>query len=492
MNKSTPRTEPQAAAQYDVLVVGGGPAGLFAGHRAAALGGRVLVVEAGKGMYASLCPRVRVAAEGRTLRDAEKFRLQCRRCTCLTGVGGAAFHFDTNLGYIEGLTRSKIERAPDGTMQTYSGLERALGDFDRARGLVADVYEQLYAWGLERVVTTKPVIVTPLGGPESEPAPGVEQFHHSDTARSQAITVDQSLSVIAALEDELHKLGGELLLDVRVESITRDGESFVVRAGDRVFTARNVVVGAGKLGLEWVRGVVGELGVGYAAPRWIDLGVRIESWHDDLAPLTDACHNPKHSFLNARGESVRTFCVCPRGRLMAYDFVGGVALDGQHCLTVPTTRSNFGVVTRVAVPDGVDGTEMALAFARRVAAAGQGHPVVQTVADFNGVPSSRPSVLCTLLESTTVDLRGLLSPELCDDVGLMIERLNALSPGMVGGHAVIAAPVVERVYPDLELSHELESTVPGLFFVGDSSSKIIGVTYGAVTGRVAAEAAMSR
>ncbi|MEV0694518.1 NAD(P)/FAD-dependent oxidoreductase [Streptomyces sp. NPDC050388] len=480
---------------YDVVVVGAGPAGLFAGHRAAALGGRVLVVEAGHGMYASLCPRVRAAASGRPIRDLEKFRMQCKRCTCLVGVGGAAFHFDTNLGYINGLTRSKIERASDGTTRSYSGLERALGDFDRARDLVASVYEQFYAWGLTRT--------SPAQAPEPAPADPAAQsahhrtasavFQHSDAAPSQEITVDESLVVVGALLEELRSLGGELLMGTRVTAVERDDRGmFTITAGEHRLTSRNVVIGAGKLGLDWVRGVIGTLGVGHLSPRKVDLGVRIESWRDDLAPLTEACHNPKHSFLNDRGDSVRTFCVCPGGRLMAYDFAGGLALDGQHCITTPTTRSNFGVVTNVTVPDGVDGTDFALEFSRAAMKTGEGRPVVQHVGDFLGEPLSGPPVPCSLLETTETDLRALLGPELSSDVEGMITRLNRLSPGMVGAHAVIAAPVVERVYPDLELTHDLESTVPGLFFVGDSSSKIIGVTYGAVTGRVAAEAAMSR
>ncbi|MGY1456430.1 FAD-binding protein [Streptomyces sp. SS8] len=488
--------EPDLGDVYDVIVVGAGPAGLFAGHRAATLGGRVLVVEAGQGMHASLCPRIRAAASGRPIRDLEKFRMQCRRCTCLTGVGGAAFHFDTNLGYINGLTRSKIEKASDGTTRAYSGLERTLGDFDRARRLIASVYEQFYSWGLTRVTLPEeqesPAADPAGAGTRNRVAHTV--FQHTDAAPSQEITVDESLTVVGELLRELDRMGGRLLLGTRVTGIERDDRGrFVVAAGEKTrVTGRNVIVGAGKLSLQWVREVVGTLGVGHSSPRKVDLGVRIESWREDLAPLTEACHNPKHTFLNDQGDSVRTFCVCPSGRLMVYDFAGGLALDGQHCLTTPTTKSNFGVVTSVTVPDGVDGTEYALAFSRAAMEAGRGRPVVQHVGDFLGVPIPEPPVPPTLLETTGTDLRDLLGPSLSSDVEGMITRLNALAPGMVGPHAVIAAPVVERVFPALDLSHDLESTVPGLFFVGDSSSKIIGVTYGAVTGRVAAEAAMSR
>ncbi|KOG91773.1 hypothetical protein ADK38_01330, partial [Streptomyces varsoviensis] len=117
----------------------------------------------------------------------------------------------------------------------------------------------------------------------------------------------------------------------------------------------------------------------------------------------------------------------------------------------------------------------------------------QQAADFLGW-RERPTrqLASSLPAAVRGDLAGALGRRRVADVAQMIERLNDFSPGMIGGHALIAAPVVERVYPAITLSHEMESSVPGLFFAGDSSSKIIGVTYGAVTGRIAARAALAR
>lgn len=474
-----------AGVLWDAVVIGGGPSGLFAAHTVSAAGGRVLLIEAGEGMYASLCPRVRAAADGRAVRDSEKFRLQCARCDCLTGVGGAAFHFDTNLGYTAGLTRSKIETGQDGTVATFSGLERALGGFDRADASIRGVYDLFYGWGLPRAEAEE------SGTGPAFASPG---FALADTAASQSITVDDALVVVGHLVEEVAERGGRLVLGQGATRVARTGGTFeVTLSGGAVARARNVIVAAGKLGLTWVRGVLSDLGVEHTTPRRVDLGVRIESWREDLAPLTDGCHNPKLSFLNERSESVRTFCVCPGGRLMEYGFAGTTVLDGQHCLTTPTTRTNFGVVTTVNVRDGVDGTTFALDFARRVNAAGEGGSVVQSVGDFLGVPTggSRP-VVSSLLAASDGDLATALGKQAVDDVAGMIERLNGMSDGMIGPHALIAGPVAEKVYPSITLTGDLESSVPGLYFVGDASSKVIGVTYGAVTGQVAATAAMAR
>ncbi len=482
-------TEPvPGSPPWDVVVVGGGPSGIFAAHEVAVSGRRVLLVEAGRDMRDSLCPRVRAVFRGQRIRDLEKFRLQCAHCTCLVGIGGAAFHFDTNLGYIKGLTRSKVERDGKGGTKSYSGLERALGGFDRAQRGIEEVYETFYRLGLPRADNSER---------GAELRDGVTGFELADTAPSQPITVDEAITVVGAMVEEIEAAHGTVLIDHRVTRVGRTADGFTVRvegARGGEIAARSVIIAAGKLGLGWVRGVLGDLGVAHSSPRKVDLGVRLETLAEDTAPLTSACHNPKLTFLNAAQQPVRTFCVCDRGRIMQYQFLDTVVLDGQHCLTTPTARTNFGILTTVDVPEGTDGTDYALEFARTVNSAGSGGAVVQTVGDFLGRSPSPggPEVTSSLLAAARGDLAAALGPERVADIAGMIDRLNDFSPGMVGGHALLAAPVVERIYPALDLSDDLESSVPGLYFVGDSSSKIIGVTYGAVTGRTAARSALAR
>jgi uncharacterized FAD-dependent dehydrogenase len=472
----------------DAVVIGAGPAGLFAAWRLAGAGARVSLLETGSGMRASLCPKVDAHTQGRPVRTAEKFRLQCHRCDCLTGLGGAAFHFDTNLGYVRGLSRSKIEHDGRGGFRAYSGLERALGDFDRAAQSVRDVYALMDRFGLPSSAPEPESAIAPPGTGGGHVPSG---FALADDAVSRAITVDDALVMIDGLLNDALAHGLDLRLRTRADDVRRrpDG-TWTVRAGSAELHARNVIVAVGKLGLPWIRSLLKQQAVAHRPSTKIDIGVRVEASRKITAPLTASCHNPKFTFLNDCAEPVRTFCVCEGGRIMQYAFQDTVVLDGQHCLSMPTGRTNFGIVTTVELPDGRDGSDYALDFARTVTQAGQGLPMVQSLLELLGRGRAAGQPGTSLVHAHWGDLAAVLGQQRVADIAGMVTRLEEVVPGLIGPDTVVAAPVIERLFPAIELSRDLEASTPGLFFAGDCSAKIIGVTYGASTGLVAAGAVL--
>ncbi|MEV0455847.1 FAD-binding protein [Catellatospora methionotrophica] len=467
---------------FDAVVIGGGPAGLFAAWSLAAGGAKVMLVEAGNGMRQSLCPRVSARMRGQSVREAEKFRLQCDRCVCLTGLGGAAFHFDTNLGYVNGLSRTKVERDASGRVTPFSGLERALGSFDRAHRAVDHVYSLMYSFGL-----------TPARAEVVDAVPSfasMGSFLVADEGPSQAITVDEALTVVDALLHDALGRGLGLALQHRVENVTEapGGAWRLHISGGEVesLVTRNVVFAVGKLGLPWVKKMLVSLNIEHRASATVDVGVRLEMPRLGAKPLTASCHNPKLTFLNAQSEPVRTFCVCEGGRIMQYNLEDVVLLDGQHCLTTPTQRTNFGIVTTLNVPEGRDGADVGLEYARSVSRAGGGYPVAQPLRELLGMAGGT-TASSSLIRATHANLADVIGPARVADIRGMVERLAEQVPDITGPETIVAAPVVEKMFPKIELSADMSSSREGIYFAGDCSSKIIGVTYGAATGIACAE-----
>ena len=84
--------------QYDVIIVGGGPAGLFSAYYLCEHTDlRVLLLEKGKRPQKRSCP---ISRKGKCLK--------CSPCNILNGIGGAGLFSDGKLNYIHKLGKTDL------------------------------------------------------------------------------------------------------------------------------------------------------------------------------------------------------------------------------------------------------------------------------------------------------------------------------------------------------------------------------------------------
>jgi len=410
--------------EFDVAVVGLGPSGMLTAHELIESGLRVLLID--------------------------------RSAT----IGGAAFATDVNLQNITGFPPQSDFGA------------RTLGSRELADSLVREAYEALHAYGLP-YKTPDPIDVYSYAVDE----PTLRRVVASFRSRVEACsTLDLRLQTALDFIDRGTCRRWRL-------SLSQAHKAYDVEADD-------VVLATGKLSAIWLTDFLNRIGISYSPKGTLALGFRVEGLAATVNPASRGCENPKVRVVH-HGVVSETFCWCKNGAVMAYDFGGAKLLDGEHCYGRPQENSSFGVITTVELPEGSSNTVAAVAFSRYMNALANGSVLLQRFGDFVRQESStaagidRNSVRPSLAEFKLCNLRSYFPSVVVDGFLALIAELNRQTPGAVSDDALIYAPILERVFPEIALSEHLETNCEGIFLVGDCSGKGVGVAPAAAMGLAA-------
>lgn len=453
---------------YDVVIVGAGPAGIFAALELAEADLAVVVLEKGPALAGRLCP---ANDKGVTCRG-------CNPCSMVSGWGGAGAFSD-----------GKLTLSPE--------IGGNLADYVGHSGLV-DLIRHVDA------------VYVSHGAPE--------KVHGTDEEQLKEIARRATLAELRFVPSRIRHLGtgrtGEILsrmydrLKDRVEIRTRsaaqrlvvtEGRVAGVETADGEFLAgRYVVVAPGREGAEWLARQAQALGLSLAVNP-VDLGVRVELPAAVMADLTDVVWESKFVYHSKSfDDRVRTFCMCPYGFVTSerYDADGVgpgiVTVNGHSHAERRTENTNFALLVSktFTVP-----FKEPITYGKYIAGLANllgGGVLVQRLGDLVEGHRSTPERIAkglvrpTLSDATPGDL-SLVFPYR-HLVGLleMLKALDALAPGVYGRYTLLYGVEVKFYSSRLELSPALETRIPNLFAVGDGAGVTRGLVQASASGVVVA------
>lgn len=444
---------------YDVVIIGAGPAGIFAARSLIENSGlKVLLVERGEG------PDQRFKADNGSGR------------AMVTGWGGAGAFSDGKLTLtpdVGGILGDIIE--PGRFARLIDEVDRhylTAGAPEDTSGNVSADLDRLTENAQRAQMKFIPTRIRHMG---TDTTQGVlRNFHQELQGKVDMVFDVQALKI---LSDEGRVTGVEL----------EDGRQ--VKAG-------YVIAAPGRAGSAWLQKEAERLNLSTTAGN-VDLGVRVELPAAILADLTDITHEIKlHYQSRSFDDRVRTFCMNPYGEVVEEASEGILTVNGHSYRNRKSKNTNFAILVSNHFTEPF---EDPIGFGKSIARLANllsGGVMVQRLGDLRAGRRStaerigRSIVQPSLASATPGDLAFVLPYRHLTDILEMIEALEKLAPGVDSPHTLLYGIEVKFYSVRFKLDDNLQSELSNLFMIGDGAGITRGLVQASASGIVAAQAIM--
>jgi hypothetical protein len=462
-----------ARTRYDVIVVGAGPAGIFAALELVRRNGAsVLLVERGPDIDRRACPA------RKTGRCAS-----CEVCDITCGWGGAGAFSDGKL---------TISAEVGGWLDHFMTKEQLseLVDYVDGVWLEYGAPQELHGGGGKKVERIRREAL--LHGMTLVPAP----VRHMGTERAYEI--------LTAMRDDL-RTHVALRTDTMVERILAEkpaGQSelratgVVLQDGTRI-EADAVIVAPGREGAAWLVDECKRLHIGMRTNP-VDIGVRVEVPAIIMEPLTSALYESKLIYYTPSfDDRVRTFCMNPYGAVSLENYGDVTTVNGHSYADFKTDRTNFALLVSTDFTEPFDDP---IAYGKSIARLANllGEDiVVQRLGDLQQGHRStmdrirRGTVQPTLTGATAGDLAFVLPYRHLRDILEFLEAMDHLAPGVNGRDTLLYGVEVKFYSARPELDEGLQTPVANLYAVGDGAGVTRGLVQASAAGVLAARSIMN-
>ena len=226
----------------------------------------------------------------------------------------------------------------------------------------------------------------------------------------------------------------------------------------------------------------------------VEVGVRVEFPAYIMRKHADALYEVVFKIrTKTYDDIIRTFCSCPNGYVAREDYPGYVCVNGHSLSSHKSPNSNFAFVCEVRLTEPV---ENSLAYAKSVAelasTIGGGKPILQRLADLKSGRRStterikKSMVTPSLKDVTPGDISMALPHRVVTNILEGLEQLDKIMPGINSGSTLLYAPEVKFRSTKVKTDTNMETCIKNLFIAGDASGMAGSITGAGATGIMAA------
>ena len=435
--------------EYDVIIIGAGAAGVFMSYEFAKLGKniRVCVIDRGSPIAERRCP-----IDGKKIKSC----VHCKTCAIMNGFGGAG-------GMSDG--KYNITNSFGGDLYEHTGRDEAIG-----------LMEYVDSVNLEMGGADAKIYSTVASDLKAE---ALRHDLHMLDAQVRHLGTDRNRTILQNIYDFV-KDKVDIRFHEEVQTVDKDGEGFTVTTDKDTYSCSRVAAAAGRSGSGWMSELCRKFGIENHSNR-VDIGVRVELPAAVFEHITSKVYESKIVFRSKTyGDNVRTFCMNPYGEVVNENTNGIITVNG-HSYADPklhTQNTNFALLVSNRFSEPFRDSNLYGESIARLSNMLGGGVMVQRFGDLTQGRRTNEhrlsqSFTVPTLKATPGDLSLVIPRRQLDDIIEMIYALDKIAPGTANYDTLLYGVEVKFYNSKVTVDEHLETSVKGLYALGDGS----GVTH---------------
>lgn len=451
---------------YDVVIIGAGPAGLFAAYELIKNNSKlkVLLLDKGKKVSNRFCPMNR---------DKTKC-LNCNPCNILSGFGGAGTFSDGKLNFIPKLGKSDLFKymSESEAFKLIDDTEEIFTEFR----MDSDVYPSNMD---EALKIRKNVAIT-----------GARLL----LIKQKHLGSDKLPDYINDMVKYLEKNGVEILENADVSDVVKDGNKYnIIYNKNESIKSKKVIVAPGRTGAKWIQELADKYNIPYLSQS-IEIGVRVEVRKEILEEFCNVIYDPTIFIkTDTYGDEIRTFCTNPGGYVTKENYYGYICVNGHALKDIKSNNSNFAFISKVNLTEPVTNTrEYGESIARIANVLGDSKPIIQNLKDLKRGRRSewhrinKGFIEPTLKDCVAGDLALVLPHRIITNILEGLEKLDKIMPGVNNDETLLYGPEIKFFSNEISTNNKFKLENEDIYFIGDGAGKAGNIVTAAATGLVAA------
>ena len=455
---------------YDVIIVGAGPSGIFTALEAKTLNPEknILLIEAGRRIDKRSCPK-----------EKTNVCVSCKPyCHITTGFSGAGAFSDGKLS---------LNYEVGGDLPDLMGPNLVQEFIDYTDKIYLDFGADTKVEGIDNNDAVKEIRRKAIqGGLKLVDCP----IRHLGTEKAQEIYLK--------IQNHLLEVGVEIKFDTLVKNLIIENNSVtgalltdaLTKKKDEEVFSNKVVVATGRKGADWLKDMCVEHNINHSAGP-VDIGVRVELRNEVMESVNNVLYESKligHPL--PFKDKVRTFCQNPGGFVSQENYDNNLAIvNGHSYKNLKSDNTNLAILSshNFAEPFN-EPIEYGKKVAELVNMLGNGKILVQRYGDILDGKRTwehelyESNVKHTLPDAEAGDLTSAMPYRTMTNILNFIEAMDTVVPGFASRETLLYGPEIKFYSNKIKLDTNFETNIKGLHCLGDSSGWTRGLMMASAMG----------